>query len=104
MEEVSFNITDCSFAKDGCDIKIGNNTFKGNLKNYAIHFENNRINCDVSLEGLAESYRHHTGQIFFGKNKYFAWLPSVPEGRVKVNLEIDGKKSELTGSGYHDHN
>lgn len=104
MEEVSFKLSDCSFAKDRCDIKIGNNTFSGDLENYTIHFENERVNCDVTLEGLAESYRHHTGQIFFGEKKYFAWLPSVPEGRVTADITVDGKKLALTGSGYHDHN
>ena len=104
MEEVSAKIKDCSFSREGCDVKIGKNTFAGDLRNYKIHFENERISCEVSLCGLAESYRHHTGEFFFGKKKYFAWLPSVPEGRVKAEITVDGKKMELTGSGYHDHN
>lgn len=104
LEEVSFKLKDCHFSKDSCDIRIGNNYIRGNLKDYVIHFENDRIQCDVSLAGLAESYRHHTGQIFFGKKHYFAWLPSVPEGKVTTNITIDGKPLTLTGSGYHDHN
>ena len=104
LEEVSFKLKDCHFSKDGCDVKIGNNTFKGDLKNYTIHFENDRVNCDVTLEGLAQSYRHHTGEIFFGESKYFAWLPSVPEGKVTADITVDGKKLALNGSGYHDHN
>lgn len=104
LEEVSFPIKDCFFSKEGCDIKIGNNTFKGDLKNYTIHFENEKVKCDVLLEGLAQSYRHKTGQILFGKNKYFAWLPSVPEGKVSTEIQIEGKKLSLLGSGYHDHN
>lgn len=104
LEEVSFPIKNCQFSREGCDIIIGNNTFKGDLKNYTIHFENDRIRCDVTLNGLAESYRHKTGQIFFDEKKYFAWLPSVPEGKVKADLTVDGKTLSLTGSGYHDHN
>lgn len=104
LEEVSFPIDKCFFSTDCCDIRIGNNTFKGNLQNYTIHFENEKITCDVTLEGLAESYRHKTGQIFFKEKKYFAWLPSVPEGKVKADITIDGEELSLTGSGYHDHN
>ncbi len=104
QEEVSFKVKDCHFSKDRCDVRIGNNRFEGDLKNYTIHFENGRVNCDVSLEGVAESYRHHTGEIFLGDKKYFAWLPSVPEGKVKANITVDGKELHLTGSGYHDHN
>ncbi len=104
LEEVSFKLKDCSFSREDCDVLIGGNRFVGDLKNYIIHFENERINCDVCLEGQAESYRHHTGQIFFGENKYFAWLPSVPEGKVRANITVDGKELTLSGSGYHDHN
>lgn len=104
MEEVSFPVKECRFSKNGCDIQIGNNTFSGNLKDYIIHFENDRVSCDVSFTGLAKSYRHHTGEIFFGEKKYFAWLPSVPEGRVTADITVDGKNLKITGSGYHDHN
>ncbi|MBQ8402958.1 MAG: hypothetical protein IJX55_00855 [Clostridia bacterium] len=104
MEEVSASVKESFFCRKCCNVKIGKNTFKGNLKDYTIHFENDRVNCDVSLTGLAESYRHHTGEIFFGEKKYFAWLPSVPEGKVTANITVDGKTLNLTGSGYHDHN
>lgn len=104
MEEVSAGIKNCHFSKDGCDIRIGNNYIRGDLKNYTLHFENDRINCNVTLEGLAESYRHHTGEIFFDEKKYFAWLPSVPEGKVCADITVDGKNMKLEGSGYHDHN
>jgi len=104
LEEVSFQPKDCHFSKEGCDIRIGNNRFSGDLKNYTIHFENERIRCDVTLEGRAESYRHHAGKILFGEKKYFAWLPSVPEGSVHADITVDQKQLTLTGSGYHDHN
>lgn len=104
FEEISSPTKNSFFSKDCCDIKIGNCTFKGDLKNYSIHFENDKIFCDVDLKGLAESYRHKTGQIFFNEKKYFAWLPSIPEGKVNANITINGKKLTLQGSGYHDHN
>ena len=104
LEEVSVPIKDCHFSKDKCDVKIGKNYIRGDLKDYVIHFENDHIQCDVSLKGLAESYRHHTGQFFFNEKKYFAWLPSVPEGMVEADITVDGKELHLTGSGYHDHN
>ncbi len=104
VEEVTASLRDSHFSREGCDVRIGKNTFRGDLKHYTIHFENDHITCDVDLQGLADSYRHHTGQIFFGKKDYFAWLPAVPEGRVQARLTIDGQPLTLTGSGYHDHN
>lgn len=104
LEEVSAPISDAYFSKDACDVKVGKSYIKGDLRNYTIHFENDRINCDVTLEGRAESYRHKTGQIFFGEKKYFAWLPSVPEGKVTADIKIDEEHLKFLGSGYHDHN
>ncbi|MBQ7011069.1 MAG: hypothetical protein IJN63_05130, partial [Clostridia bacterium] len=94
----------CSFSEGECDVRIGNNHFKGDLKNYSIHFENDRIKCDVDLKANADSYRHKGGRFLFGEKKYFAWLPAVPEGRVQADIFLDGKRLHLTGSGYHDHN
>ncbi len=104
FEEVSAPLKNTRFSRKRCYVKIGRSTMIGNLKDYAIHFENDNVRCDVSLEGLAKSYRHKTGQIFFGDKHYFAWLPAVPEGQVTADITVNGKKLALTGSGYHDHN
>ncbi len=104
LEEVSASIKESHFSRGECDVAVGKSYIKGNLRDYVIHFENNRVNCDVTLNSLAESYRHKAGQIFFNEKKYFAWLPSVPEGKVNVNMTVDGKEMSLSGSGYHDHN
>jgi hypothetical protein len=44
--------------------------------------------------------------MYFGAKDehFFAWLPSVPQGRVRVDLVLDGVREHLTGVGYHDHN
>lgn len=104
FKEISAPLKNCSFSREGCDVVIGKNSFKGDLKNYVIHVETDGLECDVTLNGTAESYRHKTGQIFFGKKKYFAWLPSVPEGSVRADITLQGEKLSLSGSGYHDHN
>ena len=56
MEEVSAPIKDCAFSRECCDVRIGKNTFKGDLRNYKIHFENERVKCDVTLSGLSEIF------------------------------------------------
>lgn len=59
LEEVSFKIKDCHFSKDGCDIRIGNNTFKGDLKNYKIHFDNDgkyHFRITYSAEDIIETF------------------------------------------------
>ena len=68
MEEVSAPIKDCAFSRECCDVRIGKNTFKGDLRNYKIHFENERVNCDVTLSGLAEKISENgiREQMYFG--------------------------------------
>ncbi|MBE6589815.1 MAG: hypothetical protein E7643_06510 [Ruminococcaceae bacterium] len=104
LEETRALPKDCFFSKKRCDVRIGKSFVRGNLRNYKIHFENERIQCDMTLEGRAVSYRHKTGQIFFGEKNYFAWLPAVPEGQVCADICVDGEQLSLSGSGYHDHN
>ncbi len=104
LKEVSFPIEDCSFSREQCDVRIGKCTFKGDLRSYKIHYEDEDTVCDMELESHAQSYRHKTGHFFFGEKKYFAWLPAVPEGRVKASIKTAESALELTGSGYHDHN
>ncbi|MFF1418561.1 lipocalin-like domain-containing protein [Streptomyces sp. NPDC058280] len=97
---------DHDFATDGCDVRIGHNRITGDLHTYRIHADIDGVVADVTLTGQVPSWRPKTGHITFGeeKQKYFAWLPSVPQGQVEVTLTIDGTTETRTGTGYHDHN
>jgi hypothetical protein len=91
---------------DRCDVRIGGNTFRGNLHEYEIHFSQDGVAVDVKLTGKVPSWRPATGHMFFGDHDehLFAWLAAVPQGEVSVDLNIRGKKEHLHGVGYHDHN
>lgn len=95
-----------SSAKEGCDVQIGPNAFKGDLHSYTIHLEIDDIVCDVTLSGTAPPWRPETGYLLFGEHSehYFAWLPSVTQGDVEATITIAGSTRRLTGIGYHDHN
>jgi hypothetical protein len=100
-----FDPKDCSFSREKCSVKLGNSYFSGDLDQYEIHYESDRIVADVTLSGNIRSWRPETGRITFGEKDYFAWLPSVPEGSVNATVSVDGgEKMTFTGSGYHDHN
>ncbi len=92
------------FAKDCCDVRMGECYFKGDLNHYEIYFKNGEAECSLTLEGRVPSWRPESGHIYFGEKDYFAWLPSVPEGSVRGTLNIGGKTAVLDGTGYHDHN
>jgi hypothetical protein len=95
---------DYSFSTDGCDIRIGECTLKGDLKNYEIYYKDERIEATLSLEGSVPSWRPCAGQIRFGEKDYFAWLPSVPEGKARATVTENGETRTFEGTGYHDHN
>jgi len=73
---------------------------------YHIHVEEGPLLLDIDLVGQVPAWRPGTGYLYFGDRDehYFAWLPSVPQGIVVVDLVLDGVQERLTGVGYHDHN
>jgi hypothetical protein len=95
-----------SASSDSCDVRIGENTFRGNLHEYEIHFSHDGVTVDVNLTGWVPSWRPTSGHVFFGDHDehMFAWLAAVPRGEVLVDLNIRGKQEHLEGVGYHDHN
>jgi hypothetical protein len=97
---------DFAFAADHCDVRVGANTFAGDLHTYRIHVDIDAVTADVILTGQVPSWRPETGHILFGDDQphLFAWLPSVPQGTVQATLTVDGQTRALAGTGYHDHN
>jgi hypothetical protein len=95
-----------SASPDRCDVRIGENTFRGNLHDYVIHFSHDGVAVDVTLTSQVPPWRPTSGHIFFGDHDehLFAWLAAVPQGKVSVDLNVRGKKEHLQGIGYHDHN
>jgi hypothetical protein len=94
------------FAKDHTDVKMGPNTFVGDLNRYEIKVPAvgpNSVGCDLTLLRTAPSNRPATGYVS-GGNKFFAWLNAVPQGKVEGTLTYEGKTINVSGSGYHDHN
>ena len=93
-------------AKDHADVRLGENRFTGDLHRYRIQATAEEISVDITLTGEVPPWRPSTGYMLFGANRSleFAWLPSVPQGRVTVTYSVDGEHHETTGVGYHDHN
>jgi hypothetical protein len=105
-QNVSIPVDQCCFSKESCNVKIGNCTFAGNLTDYQIHFENENVVADITLNSTVPSWRSHCGSIVFGEHEehHFSWFPSVPEGEVSADMIIQGKTKHYEGFGYHDHN
>ena len=106
-EEVYATIKESHYAKDRCDVRIGECYCRGDLKHYDVVFKGKTMSVSLTLDGTIRAWRSQTGSIFFGDNEehYFAWLPAIPEGVAVADITYDGgKELHLEGSGYHDHN
>ncbi|MDX6250199.1 MAG: hypothetical protein QOF10_3559 [Kribbellaceae bacterium] len=101
-----FDAQTFSASTETCDVRIGGNVFAGDLHTYTIRAKAEDVEVDVRLTGQVPAWRPESGHWLFGEEgeQVFAWLPSVPEGRVEATYSIGGKTSTTTGVGYHDHN
>jgi hypothetical protein len=95
-----------SAATDHADVRIAGNIFAGDLSHYEIRAEIDDVKIDVTLDAEIRPWRPHSGYLVFGEQRdlEFSWLPAVPQGAVRGSYEVAGKRTEVTGVGYHDHN
>jgi hypothetical protein len=95
-------------SSESCDVLIANSWIRGHAPEvpYAIHFAAEDVVVDVVLRPQVPSWRPATGHVFFGERDehFFAWLPSVPQGSVDVDITVGTHTEHLKGIGYHDHN
>jgi hypothetical protein len=102
-----FDAAQWSAATDHADVRIGEaNRFTGDLHEYRIAVDLGDVSAEVTLTGQVPAWRPETGVMVFGEKQEqdFAWLPSVPQGEVRARYTVDGRTTETTGIGYHDHN
>lgn len=96
----------CYFGKEYCDIRFGENVFRGNLHDYIIHAKTaSGQEADLRLHSLSQPFRPGTAYFDFKNNgeQYYTWLCVVPKGEVTGSLILDGMKINIHGYGYHDH-
>ena len=101
-----FKEKDILISKNQCNVKYGNNIFKGDLSNYTIKInpeDFDGFGFDLELNSKIPPYRPQDGIVNAGDD-YFAWLAAVPNGEVKGKLFYNNDESYISGKGYHDHN
>lgn len=103
-ETIKVDAKDCSMSREGCCVRYSESCFEGDLHTYHIHVAGKVVQADVKLTANAASWRPETGHFLFDEKKFFAWLPSVPEGSVEATITANGQTMSFTGTGYHDHN
>ena len=95
-----------TFSTEGFNVTMESNYGYGDLNTYVVHAQIEDVTVDFELNRTVPSWRPGTGIYYFGydQKKFFAWLPSVPNGDISGTISFGGIEQQVSGSGYHDHN
>lgn len=105
--DVPFDVKDTTISTTTCDVKMGTNHLKGNIKTYDMEFKDKDLGCKLTFDSVAESFRNPPdGLSYFTKNpdRWIGWTIAQPRATVTGTLTLNGKEIPVRGTGYHDHN
>ena len=105
-KNIKFKPEEFKASKEKCDVNMGENYFRGDLKSYEIYVKDENIEIKLSIDSTNKSWRADTGHQFFDHEKkiFGAWLVAVPQGKVRAEITCQGKDQSSQGTCYHDHN
>ena len=99
-----YSADEFSAALDRPDVKIGNNTFRGDLKHYDIHLELGEVTADIQLDSASEPWKPHTGALLMGDRGEQGDVPAIPLGKGSGTIQTaEGRQIAVNGTCYHDH-
>jgi hypothetical protein len=93
-------------SKAYCDVTVGKSYLRYQGDRYVLHYEVDDLVYDAVMISRSPMWRPGTGHVHYGdgQDKYSAWLVAQPDSSVEATLTIDGTRTSLKGTGYHDHN
>lgn len=102
----AFEQEDLKASPGGCDVRLGENTVKGDLDSYELHASVDDYAADLVFTRESPSWRPDSGMSYSGhdKSKYFGWVVPIPYGTVEGTVVFEGKERAVKGTCYHDHN
>jgi hypothetical protein len=78
---MDFSTDQFSASKETCDVRIGENWVKGDLKRYDLHVEIEDVIADLTFTGIVPSWHPNKDKAYYGDNDhYFAWLQIIGTG------------------------
>ena len=94
-------------APDHCDVMIaGCHAVAETAGLYRLRLRQGDVTVDLTYERRAPGWRPGTGYLFAddATDRYFKWVVPVPVARVSGTVALNGRRMEVRGTGYHDHN
>jgi len=97
-----------SFSQEKADLHIGRSFLKNNSGNLLLHYEDDTVIFDTTMQTVVPSWRPQTGYVYFGESQeredYMAWLVFQPLSHTQATLQVQNESKNYTAIGYHDHN
>ena len=102
MKFAYFKPEEFEASKEGCDVRIGQYRFTGDLHEYHITGVAEDLSAEVHIESLSWSHgaRHQAISFLAPKARtIFGWTPAVPFGKATVTYRIGTEVHQATGHG-----
>jgi hypothetical protein len=95
-----------SASLESCDVRVGDSFMRGAYPRYEVSMEAEGDRVDLVFESEVPGWKPKTGVnlIPFPRLESMGWVVPVPRARVAGTLTVDGRRVEVEGHGYHDHN
>ncbi len=106
--ESTFSRKEWSAAKEGkaLKLKMGDNVFTGDGKQWKAHFKNKHFEADCTITNSAPAWRPGGGSVYYGKgtSRYYDVTLLTPRGKFEADIVMadSGKKYHLTGTVFGD--
>jgi hypothetical protein len=92
-------------SKEKADVNVGDSYLRYVDGDYELYFHDGTLEFNAMMKNTSPMWRPDTGYNFYGENKdYMGWFVAQPSSDIQATLTMDGQSTELTGTGYHDHN
>ncbi|MBE2221273.1 MAG: hypothetical protein IAF02_07020 [Anaerolineae bacterium] len=104
FSEEAGNVIDAS--TEIADVQIGESYLRDIGGAYELKFASGDVVYEAIMETTIPMWRPATGHWFFGDDEenFFAWVVAQPSSNIQATLTVGDTTTELTGTGYHDHN
>ncbi|AYA25038.1 MULTISPECIES: lipocalin-like domain-containing protein [Rhodococcus] len=105
----SYTDADLSVSTERCDVRVGQSFAKlvgeeDGLPVYHVSVSEGDLAFDLTFTAEVPPWMPGRGQTSYNEREFFAWVVGAPRARVAGTVTVDGKTTEVTGRGYHDHN
>ncbi len=104
---VTFPLGELRASTRTCDIRLGENIVRGECPHWELRLGYKDIRMELDFRNLTPGWARGTGSVVYGNDRrpeVLGWVVPQPRAEVSGVIEYAGRRFEVRGQGYHDHN